>query len=156
MSYPIGLSANRSEVKDELLALLYDGRQPTHSFSRKYHWVHRKHRKRLTPFRDGDKVTFYVSRETFRSQKPVHKLMGLATVRGRWYTSDKRIWDNGVFPCRININLLSESSCEIAPLVPKLTFIKNKRNWGITFMGGIVKVPETDFALIAENLNCQM
>jgi predicted RNA-binding protein len=34
-------------------------------------------------------------------------------------------------------------------IIDKLGFIKNKNNYGIHFMGGVKKIPEKDFNLIA-------
>jgi hypothetical protein len=38
----------------------------------------------------------------------------------------------------------------IRPLIPALSFIRNKVQWGAAFRFGVVRVPEVDFACIAQ------
>src|SRR4051812_45359031 len=88
---------------------------------------------RLKAFRERDKVVFYVPRKSFSSVIPVRKLVGVAQVRGTVYRSITPIWDNGIFPQRIAIDVTSRGCCEIIPLINHLSFIKNRKHWGSSF-----------------------
>jgi predicted RNA-binding protein len=103
---------------------------------------------RVKSFRPGDLVIFYVPRESLISNKRVGKFIGLAEIKEESHKSSEPVWNNGLFPYRVRIELLSHDSCEIKPLIKALTFIKNKNSWGATFLGGIVKVPADDFEKI--------
>ena len=105
---------------------------------------------RLTSVSSGDLVTFYVSKKAFSSQTPVQKFIGKVVVRSRCYESSKQIWQNGLFPMRIDISLVSIRSCQIKPLINRLQFIKNKEHWGGALMAGTVRISEQDFNLIQE------
>ena len=109
-------------------------------------------RSRVKAFQLGDLIIFYVPRESLAYYKRIGKFIGLAEIKGESYESHTPIWKNGLFPQRIAIEPLSERSCEIAPLIERLGFIKNKRSWGITFLGGILRIPQTDFETIRESM----
>ena len=42
---------------------------------------------------------------------------------------------------------------DIQPLVPNLTFIRNKRSWGFVFRFGFFEIPEPDFQTISRAMN---
>ena len=57
-------------------------------------------------------------------------------------------------PYRVNVRF---SRCKEAPikvLVEKLSFIKSKTHWGAAFRFGQLRIPASDFALIAEAMGC--
>jgi len=108
---------------------------------------------RLKSFRAGDLVIFYVPRESLSSSKKIGKFIGVAEIKGENYESNTAMWQNGLFPQRLPIEILSERSCDIGPLISGLTFIKNKKSWGGTFLAGILKVPAEDFQTIRKSMN---
>jgi predicted RNA-binding protein len=60
-----------------------------------------------------------------------------------------------VFPLRLKLKRLNLSTQTIAfkPLIPKLSFIKNKKKWGGTLQGNaLLKIPEQDYKLITSLL----
>jgi predicted RNA-binding protein len=107
---------------------------------------------RLKSFQVGDLITFYVPRDSLASSRKIRKFIGVAEVKGVGYESDTPIWKNGLFPQRIQMEPLSEGSCDIGPLIERLTFIKNKKSWGGTFLSGILRVPLQDFKIIQESM----
>jgi len=109
--------------------------------------------KLLKSFQPGDLVVFYVSRESLSSGKRVGKFIGLAAIKGESYRSFEPMWKNGLFPQRINIEALSEKSCDIRSLIDRLRFIKNKAKWGATFMPGIIRVSQDDFETVRSCMN---
>jgi predicted RNA-binding protein len=106
----------------------------------------------LKSFGPGDLIVFYVSRESLSSTKRVGKFIGLAKVVSQSYHSATPMWNHGVFPQRIDIEPISEKSCDVKTLLGQLRFIKNKANWGASLLAGILKVPDDDFDLIRENM----
>ena len=98
----------------------------------------------------ADQVVFYVSRESLSSTKKVRKFIGLATINGQPYRLPERIWNNGLFPHRISIEPVEEKVCDVTPLIHKLRFIKNTKNWGSAFLPGIIRIPPEDFAVIRD------
>jgi predicted RNA-binding protein len=106
----------------------------------------------LKSFEPGDLVVFYVSRESLSSTKRIGKFIGLAEVVSQSYKSSAPVWNHGVFPQRIRIEPVSEKSCDIKTLLDRLRFIKNKANWGASFLSGILRIPHDDFDTIRENM----
>lgn len=51
-------------------------------------------------------------------------------------------------PFRRKVKYLKVKEAPIAPLIEKLSFIKNKKSWGYVFRFGLVEIPESDFLLI--------
>src|SRR5262249_46003842 len=106
----------------------------------------------LKSFAPGDLIVFYVSRESLSSTKRIGKFIGLAEVISQSYHSAAPIWNNGLFPQRIDIEPFSEKYCDVKALLIRLRFNKNKGNWGATFLSGILKIPHDDFETIRENM----
>jgi hypothetical protein len=53
-------------------------------------------------------------------------------------------------PFRRAAEFMPASAAPIRPLIPALSFIHNKVQWGAAFRFGVVRVPEVDFACIAQ------
>jgi predicted RNA-binding protein len=106
----------------------------------------------LKSFSPGDLIVFYVSRESLSSTRRIGKFIGLAKVVSQSYHSAAPMWNNGLFPQRIDIEPFSEKSCDAKALLDRLRFIKNKGNWGATFLSGILRIPHDDFDTIRENM----
>lgn len=69
------------------------------------------------------------------------------------------LWDSsltrpaGFKPFRINIQFDHEAvDTPIVPLIPSLTFIKDKQKWGAPFRFGFLELPAEDFALIESHM----
>jgi predicted RNA-binding protein len=110
---------------------------------------------RLKAFSLGDAITFYVPRASLSKQTPVRKFFAHATIASEPYRSSKHIWSEELFPVRMDLEPVSSGSCDIKPLISKLTFIQNKKNWGGTFMSGRIKISKEDFALIQDAIHTE-
>jgi len=53
-------------------------------------------------------------------------------------------------PFRRAAEFIPAGTAPIRPLIPALSFIRNKVQWGAAFRFGVVRVPEDDFARIAQ------
>jgi predicted RNA-binding protein len=96
-----------------------------------------------------------------------HETFSDPTVIGEYeivsdlYTDSKPIFSpkdaqkNETFPLRLELKCLTPSAKPIAfrPLVPKLSFIKNKKYWGASLQGkAILGIPEQDYKTIVSAL----
>jgi len=54
-----------------------------------------------------------------------------------------------VKPYRRNIKYLSACEVDIKPLIPILSFIKNKTSWGYVFRYGFLEIDQESFEIIA-------
>jgi predicted RNA-binding protein len=53
-------------------------------------------------------------------------------------------------PYRVDVEFSACREAPIKPLIERLSFIRSKTHWGGAFRFGYVKVPEADFARIAD------
>ena len=53
-------------------------------------------------------------------------------------------------PYRVDVEFVASVEAPIKPLIEHLSFIKSKTHWGAAFRFGYIKVPEADFARIAD------
>lgn len=51
-------------------------------------------------------------------------------------------------PFRRKVKYLKAKDAPIVPLIEKLSFIKNKKNWGYVFRFGLLEIPQKDFEFI--------
>lgn len=75
---------------------------------------------------------------------------GLGKVVKGYYYDDSKIWEEGLFPYRveIDIKLDFENSVDVRSLVNSLGFITDKSHWPVFFRGGVAKIPYSDFEII--------
>jgi predicted RNA-binding protein len=101
--------------------------------------------KRLQP---GDLIVFYSPKVEFQGKEPLKKFTGIARVKkGEMYQGDM---GGGFVPFRRDVEFLPCQETEIVPLIPKLTFIKNKQSWGFVFRFGFFEIPQEDFNTLAQ------
>jgi predicted RNA-binding protein len=106
----------------------------------------------VSAFRPGDLLTFYIPRESLSSNKYVRRIIGTAEVVSDRFSSKDPLWENGIFPERVRIKVLSGDSCDIRPIIRRLDFIKNKIHWGASLLTGIRKITEHDFRVIQNQM----
>lgn len=53
-------------------------------------------------------------------------------------------------PWRRDVSYVKAKDALIAPLLEDLSFIKNKKSWGLPFRRGSFEIPKADFELIAK------
>ncbi|RIJ78726.1 EVE domain-containing protein [Nakamurella silvestris] len=105
---------------------------------------------RLRTLGEGDEVVFYSPRTALRAGDPVQQF----TAWGR-VTADP-IYQVTVSetakPWRRNLVFQQVQPADIRPLIPQLSFIHNKENWGFTFRRGLFPIPREDFEVIRDSL----
>ncbi len=104
----------------------------------------------LIKLRRGDYMAFYSPREGLKSHKAVQSFTAIGRV------SDDEAYQfeqhEDFHPYRRNLDFLICKQTPIRPLIKKLSFIKNKTHWGLAFRQGMFEIPESDFAIIAEEM----
>ena len=101
----------------------------------------------LSRMQPGDGLAFYSPRERFPDGPPLQA-----------FTAIGRVGDGPVFEgppvdpppaFRRSAAWLAATPAAIRPLLPGLSFIRNKEHWGAAFRFGVLRVPREDFAAIA-------
>jgi len=120
--------------------------------------VPQRHMNIIKKVREGDKLVFYVKQE--RKDKAIlePKIVGIYEAIGEAYKDNKKIFksssgSNEVYPWRIRIREVIIGELDFKSLIPKLSFIKNKKRWSGHLMGrAMVEIPEKDYELILKTL----
>lgn len=102
---------------------------------------------RLKKIEKGDLLVFYSPRTQFRGGEPLQEFTAVGRV-----TDDEpfQVEMNPDFhPWRRRVKFLKSQEAPIAPLIPDLGFIKDKRHWGYPFRRGFFEVSRSDFEQIA-------
>jgi hypothetical protein len=106
----------------------------------------------LERMRAGDGLAFYSPRTAHPDGDPVQAFTAIGRVRAAdLYQADAGA---GFRPFRIAVDYLPASAAPIRPLLDQLSFIRTKTHWGAAFRYGVVRVPEADFARIAQAMDC--
>ena len=103
--------------------------------------------KRMNP---GNWIIYYSPTEIFGEKQPCRKFTAIGCIK------DKEPYQfkiNDTFiPWRRDVSFLPAREVAIESLVEKLSFIKNKKNWGFIFRYGLLTIPKQDFLLIAKEM----
>lgn len=103
--------------------------------------------KKLSP---DDMIIFYSPRVSFSGKESLKKFTAIARVKNRpLYQSDM---GTNFLAYRRDVEFLSVEALDILPLVPSLSFIKNKKSWGFVFRFGFFEIPKQDFDMIADKM----
>jgi len=104
--------------------------------------------KRLSELVPGDKIIFYAT--------GISKFAGIFEVTESIYESSKIIWEDDVYPYRVNIKpviyLPKDKWLDVQPLVNELDYFKNKVQWSMHFMQNLMSVSEKDYELIKNTM----
>jgi hypothetical protein len=106
----------------------------------------------LKRFRPGDGLIIYSPRLSYPDGEPCQAFTAVGKIKsGDIYQVDM---GDGFQPYRLDVDYLPCRETPIRPLIGRLSFITNKGNWGAGFRFGYRRIPEEDFALIAESMGC--
>lgn len=99
---------------------------------------------------EGDWVIYYSPTFTFGGKDRCRCFTAIGTLgRGEPYQFEMAEDFN---PWRMNVAYLKSREVPIEPLLDSLTFIKNKKSWGLPFRRGSFEIPKVDFELIAKKM----
>lgn len=108
----------------------------------------------LARLRAGDGFIYYSPRVSYPDGEPCQRFTAIGVVQtGEVYQHDM---GGGFVPFRIDVAYLPCREAPIQPLIPRLSFVKDKTRWGAAFRFGVLRVPPRDFALIAKHMGCDL
>lgn len=103
--------------------------------------------KRMQP---GDWVLIYSPKTHFDGSEKLQAFTAIGQVTGEAvYTFDM---GDGFIPARRDVTFYPCKTLPLPPLVPDLSFIHNKTNWGAVFRFGFFEIPPADFERIADQM----
>ncbi len=95
----------------------------------------------------GDFVIYYSSKVSMGGAELYQKFTAIGKViDDAPYQVDM---GDGFKPFRRNISYFEAKHIDIKPLVPLLSFIKNKNSWGYVFRYGFLEIDQASFEIIA-------
>ncbi|MFN8381150.1 MAG: EVE domain-containing protein [Anaerolineales bacterium] len=98
----------------------------------------------------GDGIVYYSPKVEFEGNEKLQAFTAIGTVTGETvYQFDM---GEGFIPYRRDVKYKECNEVPILPLVPALTFIKDKKSWGYMFRFGFFEIPKIDFDLIASQM----
>ena len=101
----------------------------------------------LQRMKAADMIAIYSPRTEYPDGAPLQAFTAIGRVRtGEVY---QVTLSDDFKPFRMDVEFLTSQEAPIRPLIPALSFIKNKQSWGAAFKFGYVKVRDADFALIS-------
>jgi len=104
----------------------------------------------LKQMKAEDFIVVYSPKMKFQDKAPYKKFTAIARVReGEPYQADM---GGGFMPYRRNVEFLPYEERDILPLIPQLSFIRNKKNWGYVFRFGFFQIPKRDFDIISNGM----
>ena len=107
----------------------------------------------LKRMRVGDGVVYYSPKVEFEGNEKLQAFTAIGEVTGEnVYQFDM---GSGFVPYRRDVKYMDCVEAPIQPLIPALTFIKDKTSWGYMFRFGFFEIPKVDFDLIASQMLLQ-
>jgi EVE domain len=104
----------------------------------------------LARMRAGDGLVMYSPRTSYPDGEALQSFTAIGIVTsGQIYQVEM---SPDFKPYRVDVSYLDCRETPIKPLVERLSFIRNKTNWGAAFRFGQIKIPADDFALIAQTM----
>lgn len=104
----------------------------------------------LAKMSPGNGILFYSSKETFGSDKPCQAFTAIGYVEEAEIYQEKINTDFA--PFRRDIHFLECKETKIHPLLEKLHFADDVRNWGYKLINGFLEIDEHDFELIKSEI----
>jgi hypothetical protein len=98
----------------------------------------------------GDGIIYYSPKLEFEKDIPCQEFTAIGLVSGEEvYPFDM---GNGFIPYRRDVRYLDANPVQIRPLIDKLQFITDKKQWGYKFRFGAFEISEIDFHLITKEM----
>ena len=119
--------------------------------------VPERHRNTIAKVKKGDKLLMYLMQEKIVEEIKDSRISGIFEASSEVFEDGTRIFKvpkgmvNETFPLRIKLTPVKilETPEEFKPLIPKLSFITNKKKWSGHLIGKAMRpIPEDDFELI--------
>jgi hypothetical protein len=102
----------------------------------------------LRKLQRGDLMVFYSPRAAYPNGEPLQHFTAIGHVADDQPYQAEMTPD--FHPWRRRLDFLECQAAPIAPLIPDLHFITDKRRWGFIFRRGLFEICEEDFKRIAD------
>lgn len=98
----------------------------------------------------GDYVIYYSPRTSLKNGESLQRFTAICRIQDDLiYQAETEL---SFCPYRRGATYFDVTEVEIKPLIPSLSFIKNKRSWGFMFRVGLFAITKADFDLIAKQM----
>ena len=116
--------------------------------------VSERYKRKMEELSEGDLLVFYVRPK---------RIGGIFKATSKPFTDKKPVFSSEgfrageVFPCRVRLEplLIPPEPVPFEPLIPRLSFIKNKAKWTGYLRGAMREIPEGDYELIRAELEAR-
>lgn len=124
--------------------------------------VAERHRNTIAKVRTGDTLLMYLKQEKINDEIKESRIAGVFEAASAIYSDSKKIFEvpkgmgNETFPLRVTLKPVTIFKEPVAfkPLIPKLSFITNKKKWAGHLMGKAMRaIPEEDSAVIRDKMS---
>jgi len=104
----------------------------------------------LRRMKAGDWLIYYSPKTDMTGGEPLQMFTAIGRVTGE--SIYRHAMSPDFMPFRRDIQYLKCKPAPIAPLIPKLSFIKDPRRWGYPFRAGHIEISRRDWQLIARSM----
>jgi predicted RNA-binding protein len=115
--------------------------------------VEERHRNTISKVRPGDKLLIYVMSTKKENETLPPRIVAAYEAISETFTDSSRIFKGKLYPLRIRLRPIAVFSkpLDFRELVPRLSFIKNKRMWVGHIRGKAMReIPGRDFETVLE------
>ncbi len=96
--------------------------------------------------KQNDWIIYYSPKITFEGKDTYQKFTSIGQIVDDAEYQVEQF--SGFYPWRRKVHYHNSIDVDIKPLIPMLSFIKNKTQWGMIFRYGFFKIEKDDFELI--------
>lgn len=108
----------------------------------------------LRQLSNGDAMVFYSEGTLFRAGERLQAFTAIGLIAGKDAFQTKVTAK--FIPWRRRVEFMDSTPASILPLIPDLTFIADKANWGQAFKAGLFEITEADFERIAKAMKVEL
>jgi predicted RNA-binding protein len=101
----------------------------------------------LKKMKQGDWLIYYSPKTSMQAGEKCQCFTAIGIVKDNWIYQVEMSKD--FIPNRRDVDYKECNEVSIEPLIEKLSFIEDKKNWGYKFRFGILEIPQIDFDLIS-------
>ena len=116
--------------------------------------VSERYKRKMNEVSEGDLLVFYVKPKRIGG---IFKVISKPFVDKKVVFSSEGFRTGEVFPYRVRLKslLIPPEPLPFEPLIPRLSFIKNKARWTGYIRGAMREIPEGDYELIRAELEAR-
>ena len=107
----------------------------------------------LARLSEGDYLIYYSPKQTMEGKDPYQCFTAIGMVEGELTQVELA---SDFSPYRRSVKYLPSKDASIRPLIPELSFIRDKQHWGAVFRFGLVEISGSDFRKIAKAMGVKL